>query len=165
YFFSSRRRHTRFSRDWSSDVCSSDLLVAELSSGDLAGVVAPSAYLETFSTTAGDAVRTRDAHDVVSVVVDSDVLFDVDSAMIGPGADEALDAVVAQLSLAADGELVVVGHTDDQGEEAANQELSERRARAVADRLAEIADLGRFDVRVEGRGESEPLTTEATDEA
>src|SRR5690606_39566800 len=25
-FFSSRRRHTRFSRDWSSDVCSSDLL-------------------------------------------------------------------------------------------------------------------------------------------
>src|SRR6266511_2144538 len=26
-FFSSRRRHTRFSRDWSSDVCSSDLPV------------------------------------------------------------------------------------------------------------------------------------------
>src|SRR5690606_39604608 len=28
FFFSSRRRHTRFSRDWSSDVCSSDLMVA-----------------------------------------------------------------------------------------------------------------------------------------
>src|SRR5690606_11072935 len=27
FFFSSRRRHTRFSRDWSSDVCSSDLMV------------------------------------------------------------------------------------------------------------------------------------------
>src|SRR5690606_39333973 len=27
-FFSSRRRHTRFSRDWSSDVCSSDLPIA-----------------------------------------------------------------------------------------------------------------------------------------
>src|SRR5690606_39295728 len=26
FFFSSRRRHTRFSRDWSSDVCSSDLM-------------------------------------------------------------------------------------------------------------------------------------------
>src|SRR5690606_41034126 len=25
FFFSSRRRHTSFSRDWSSDVCSSDL--------------------------------------------------------------------------------------------------------------------------------------------
>src|SRR2546422_2658765 len=28
FFFSSRRRHTRCSRDWSSDVCSSDLSVA-----------------------------------------------------------------------------------------------------------------------------------------
>src|SRR5690606_15149848 len=28
FFFSSRRRHTRFSRDWSSDVCSSDLVCA-----------------------------------------------------------------------------------------------------------------------------------------
>src|SRR5690606_40378959 len=27
FFFSSRRRHTRFSRDWSSDVCSSDLFI------------------------------------------------------------------------------------------------------------------------------------------
>src|SRR5690606_39825579 len=27
FFFSSRRRHTRFSRDWSSDVCSSDLAI------------------------------------------------------------------------------------------------------------------------------------------
>src|SRR2546429_1521769 len=26
FFFSSRRRHTRCSRDWSSDVCSSDLI-------------------------------------------------------------------------------------------------------------------------------------------
>src|SRR2546422_6380418 len=28
FFFSSRRRHTRCSRDWSSDVCSSDLVGA-----------------------------------------------------------------------------------------------------------------------------------------
>src|SRR5256884_8341155 len=28
FFFSSRRRHTRCSRDWSSDVCSSDLAAA-----------------------------------------------------------------------------------------------------------------------------------------
>src|SRR5690606_34512279 len=30
FFFSSRRRHTRFSRDWSSDVCSSDLIDVKL---------------------------------------------------------------------------------------------------------------------------------------
>src|SRR2546421_1617985 len=29
FFFSSRRRHTRSDRDWSSDVCSSDLQIAK----------------------------------------------------------------------------------------------------------------------------------------
>src|SRR2546422_10640581 len=37
FFFSSRRRHTRCSRDWSSDVCSSDLW--SLDSHDLASAV------------------------------------------------------------------------------------------------------------------------------
>src|SRR5690606_40223106 len=49
FFFSSRRRHTRFSRDWSSDVCSSDLpelahvvaeLVQDLLGPDAAGQLA-----------------------------------------------------------------------------------------------------------------------------
>src|SRR5439155_17383814 len=30
FFFSSRRRHTRWPRDWSSDVCSSDLTTNEV---------------------------------------------------------------------------------------------------------------------------------------
>src|SRR2546430_3403706 len=30
FFFSSRRRHTRFDCDWSSDVCSSDLFASQL---------------------------------------------------------------------------------------------------------------------------------------
>src|SRR2546430_11445617 len=36
FFFSSRRRHTRFDCDWSSDVCSSDLGIAQhrLQQGD-----------------------------------------------------------------------------------------------------------------------------------
>src|SRR5690606_26861120 len=38
FFFSSGRRHTRFSRDWSSDVCSSDLTYAA-SSFVIKGVV------------------------------------------------------------------------------------------------------------------------------
>src|SRR5258707_8204782 len=35
FFFSSRRRHTRYWRDWSSDVCSSDLTSADI--GDIEG--------------------------------------------------------------------------------------------------------------------------------
>src|SRR5256885_7093571 len=37
FFFSSRRRHTRLQGDWSSDVCSSDLVL--LNSGDGASFV------------------------------------------------------------------------------------------------------------------------------
>src|SRR5216684_5056147 len=39
FFFSSRRRHTRCSRDWSSDVCSSDLTGAVLTQGQVIGVL------------------------------------------------------------------------------------------------------------------------------
>src|SRR2546422_7957731 len=35
FFFSSRRRHTRCSRDWSSDVCSSDLPQPDVLSRDV----------------------------------------------------------------------------------------------------------------------------------
>src|SRR5690606_8906241 len=41
FFFSSRRRHTRFSRDWSSDVCSSDLFFIVLVSLLLQGSTLP----------------------------------------------------------------------------------------------------------------------------
>src|SRR5690606_21652009 len=40
FFFSSRRRHTSFSRDWSSDVCSSDLHQAD--NGQIPKYVDPS---------------------------------------------------------------------------------------------------------------------------
>src|SRR3990167_9881849 len=38
-FFSSRRRHTRFDCDWSSDVCSSDLSAGRLAGGKALGRV------------------------------------------------------------------------------------------------------------------------------
>src|SRR5699024_11863667 len=40
FFFSSRRRHTRSKRDWSSDVCSSDLSLG-LVKGDKVAVMMP----------------------------------------------------------------------------------------------------------------------------
>src|SRR5690606_39848926 len=48
FFFSSRGRHTRFSRDWSSDVCSSDL-----------GMVADSIVCDRFGCAAGDGAFGR----------------------------------------------------------------------------------------------------------
>src|SRR3712207_7728034 len=39
FFFSSRRRHTRYWRDWSSDVCSSDLRTGGTAGGAARAVV------------------------------------------------------------------------------------------------------------------------------
>src|SRR5260370_22390398 len=51
FFFSSRRRHTRFKCDWSSDVCSSDLQVDSVS-------VVPLIF-QNFSLFAQDTWRVR----------------------------------------------------------------------------------------------------------
>src|SRR5439155_10972646 len=40
FFFSSRRRHTRWPRDWSSDVCSSDLCATGCAEDDAARLLA-----------------------------------------------------------------------------------------------------------------------------
>src|SRR5690606_40516958 len=49
-------RHTRFSRDWSSDVCSSDLGLAEISGAGNGGFGVSSFGLSTFEDTNGDGV-------------------------------------------------------------------------------------------------------------
>src|SRR5690606_23322335 len=61
FFFSSRRRHTRFSRDWSSDVCSSDLALWELGAEVFTIGVEPDGYNinEKVGSTAPDALRAK----------------------------------------------------------------------------------------------------------
>src|SRR5690349_23117943 len=53
FFFSSRRRHTRSLRDWSSDVCSSDLARSRICTIVLMPTASQS--LETSSATSGQA--------------------------------------------------------------------------------------------------------------
>src|SRR5690606_39545056 len=70
---SSRRRHTRFSRDWSSDVCSSDLLaVVELLDGTHQTGVALLDQVEQRQAAA--RVTARDGDDQPEVGADEDVL-------------------------------------------------------------------------------------------
>src|SRR5258707_11830798 len=61
FFFSSRRRHTRYWRDWSSDVCSSDLQDRGGQAADHrpGRVLVPNGGLERLRTAHG-AVRTPD---------------------------------------------------------------------------------------------------------
>src|SRR5438105_10105524 len=44
FFFSSRRRHTRSTRDWSSDVCSSDLIITDGKGDAKIGVIPQGSY-------------------------------------------------------------------------------------------------------------------------
>src|SRR5260370_10543758 len=60
FFFSSRRRHTRFKCDWSSDVCSSDLvtLPATTTAFEAANIFArTSGYIEKRYVDIGDQVK------------------------------------------------------------------------------------------------------------
>src|SRR5699024_11902515 len=49
FFFSSRRRHTRSKRDWSSDVCSSDLLLIHPKDGPFSKLL-PFLHQKNFHT-------------------------------------------------------------------------------------------------------------------
>ncbi len=62
------------------------------------------------------------------------------------------------------GQLNVIGHTDAKGPEAYNQTLSEQRARAVADHLIAQDPTREAFIRVMGRGESEPIASNDTEE-
>src|SRR2546430_16521788 len=55
FFFSSRRRHTRFDCDWSSDVCSSDLI----GSSGLAALFTVSAGNPGTAASVGEAIAQR----------------------------------------------------------------------------------------------------------
>src|SRR5271166_4938305 len=57
FFFSSRRRHTRWPRDWSSDVCSSDLLAAGGGTGLAADPVVQAARADRAAAAPGPALR------------------------------------------------------------------------------------------------------------
>src|SRR5699024_1928531 len=59
-FFSSRRRHTRSKRDWSSDVCSSDLGDRQRDATSLGGHEVAPALDVRIPATVGPTVRVRD---------------------------------------------------------------------------------------------------------
>ena len=130
--------------------------------GDKAAVVP----LERYTRTLDDSVGTRTTDRNIAVTLSSDVTFESDSYNLTGKADAQLQTVASQLARYPDGGgLDVVGHTDDVADDAHNQKLSEDRAAAVKDRLAQLADLASWQVTTTGKGESEPAVKDTTDEA
>jgi outer membrane protein OmpA-like peptidoglycan-associated protein len=104
----------------------------------------------------------RVSEDVILIHFDSDVLFDVDSAVLDPGSQGTLSQVAQVLHDYPKTAVVVQGHTDSTGSEAHNETLSQRRAQAVHNFLVgrgvEPARMTAI-----GYGESLPVASNDTD--
>ncbi|MFM5132932.1 OmpA family protein [Aeromonas rivipollensis] len=91
--------------------------------------------------------------------LNSDVLFAFGKADLKPEGVEALSGLYQQIVefQPKDGSAIVVGYTDRIGSDAQNQQLSEARARTVADFLVSQG-LATSKIAIEGRGEADPVT-------
>jgi len=91
------------------------------------------------------------------------ILFAVNSFTVRPGLNSDMAALARSLERYPASTVQIVGHTDSDGDAAFNQQLSERRANAVADVLL---DQGVPFNRIQtfGRGESQPIATNLTPE-
>ena len=99
------------------------------------------------------------------MTVAGDVTFATDSDQLSGQADSVLASVVEQIKkFPSGGDLTITGHTDDVADDAHNQELSERRAKAVSERLKKLTDLSKWKESVSGKGESSPRVPNDTDE-
>lgn len=97
------------------------------------------------------------------VTMPQDILFAVDSATLSGGLQNDLRTVAASLNRYPDTTVNVIGHTDNTGDAAYNQSLSERRAAAVASVLIN-AGVAPQRIRSIGRGEGSPIATNLTPE-
>lgn len=95
--------------------------------------------------------------DRIKLSLGSDVLFDFNSAAIQDAALARLAQVGELIRLRGRGQVLVVGHSDAIGDAAGNLALSRRRAQAVADWLQQHAAVDPARLRLEGRGERQPV--------
>jgi len=121
--------------------------------------------IETMSLAADDSSDTKQDEKSTTVTVAGDVTFATDSDQLSAQADSVLASVVEQIKkYPSGGDLTITGHTDDVADDAHNQDLSERRAKAVSDRLKKRTDLSKWKESVSGKGESSPRVPNDTDE-
>lgn len=120
----------------------------------------------TVSGLTGDVTAFQVDETATQIIVElaADILFAFDSAELSAQAPEQLRKTIAQIQRGGTGDIRVVGHTDAQGDNAYNDDLSLRRARAVAAWLAGDGGIPADRLTPEGRGEREPVApNEGTD--
>lgn len=110
---------------------------------------------------ANDRVTITNTGDRLVVSFPNDLVFATDSFAVRSDLQSDLGVLAGSLDRYPGSAVQIVGHTDSDGDAAYNQQLSERRANAVADVLL---DRGIPLSRIEtfGRGESQPIASNLT---
>ena len=94
---------------------------------------------------------------IEQISLSSDVLFAFDKAELKPEGMKKIDDIASRLQGANVQLINTIGHADRIGPDKYNQQLSEKRAEAVKEYLAQKG-VETSKVRSEGRGKSEPVT-------
>lgn len=98
----------------------------------------------------------------IQVTFESGLLFDFDSDRIRPDAAANFQELARSLKKFGNSNLLIVGHTDSQGDDAYNMGLSQRRANAASAYL-QSQGVPASRISTSGRGESEPVATNDTE--
>lgn len=99
----------------------------------------------------------------LTITLNGSVLFELDQSKLMTIAETRLDQVAEVLLAERNAEIVVHGHTDSQGKEGYNKELSQRRAESVANYLV-TKGIAQDRIKAVGKGESEPVASNKTPE-
>lgn len=97
----------------------------------------------------------------IKITFDSGILFATNSSELQPTAKSNIQALTKVLNRYPDTNILIEGATDDQGTEQYNQDLSERRARSVAN-YAMSQNVSGSRISTIGTGEMEPVATNST---
>ncbi|MGQ0564724.1 MAG: OmpA family protein [Gemmobacter sp.] len=111
----------------------------------------------------GNNVQIINEGNQLRVVMPQDILFAVDSATLQQTLVSDLRAVAQSLQKYPNSTVQVIGHTDNTGAAAYNQDLSQRRAGSVAAVLRDYGVPGGRIVSI-GRGEDQPVASNLTPE-
>jgi OmpA-OmpF porin, OOP family len=110
-----------------------------------------------------DASSLKDEIEKTGHVAVYGIHFDTGKSTIQPDSESTLKQVVALLQQNPDLKLRVEGHTDNQGNAAANQALSEKRAQAVVAWLV-AQGIPANRLSAQGFGQSNPVAENSTDD-
>ncbi|SEK59216.1 OmpA-OmpF porin, OOP family [Roseivivax marinus] len=119
-------------------------------------------YLERLDPTLGIPTPAECVDQIRAIVGARKITFEPGSATLDASAKDILDEIAELLKVCGEIPLEIQGHTDSQGREVMNQQLSQDRAQAVLDQLRQRRVLT-ASYRATGYGEEEPIADNDTE--